>query len=419
MILTHEESESAIIGCILIDEECAYDIFSILSENDFFSHTKKFIFLTIKKMLEEKKKIDIVTVCGEISFDRNAVLEVTNCVQLVTSTSMYRDYCNTIKDHSNKRSIRKLIDQIEKDINKKNSEELLEDISSFLIEKLEKKEKKKSLKDVASSILSKILDSGKEKKYILTGFRSLDSVLYGFSPGQVFIIAARPSMGKTAFATQLLLNITRKNTPSLFLSLEMHQEEIVERMIANIGNIFLSKIKNENLSENDFLNLGIAIDVLNTIPLFIENEKIDNIYKIQQKIRYYKQKHNIQVVCIDYIQLVNSTKKKYQNRNEEIEYIVKIIKTIAIELEITIIILSQLSRAVDTRANRRPMLSDLRDSGSIEQVADVVLMLFRNDYYEKGEKNNILEVDIAKQRNGETKTIALKTMFEVQRVEEL
>jgi replicative DNA helicase len=237
-------------------------------------------------------------------------------------------------------------------------------------------------------------------KGIPSGFVDLDRMTSGFQPSDLIIIAARPSMGKTAFALNVATNVALRagKTVAIF-SLEMSASQLVARMISSEGNIDAQAFRTGNLNEEDWQKVTMAISTLAEAPIFIDDTPGLTVYDIRAKLRRLQAEHGLGLVVIDYLQLISGTRG--DNRQQEISEISRSLKLMAREFDCPIIALSQLSRAVEQRQDKRPMLSDLRESGSIEQDADLVAFLYRDDYYnEDSEKKNIAEVIIGKQRNG-------------------
>ena len=251
---------------------------------------------------------------------------------------------------------------------------------------------------------------------ISSGFYDLDSFTQGFQKSDLIVIAGRPSMGKTALALNISLNIIKNlNLPVLFFSLEMSKEQLTYRLLTHETNINGNRLKTGNLYKDDWVNLNTTIQALSALPLFIDDTPNPSIPDITSKIKkVIFEQTQIGLIVIDYLQLMQNTKFSIANRTQELSQMTRSLKNIAREFKVPIIALSQLSRNVETRTNKRPILSDLRESGSIEQDADLVLMLYRDSYYSSTLPNvsknqkNIVELIIAKHRNGPIGTIELE-----------
>ena len=247
-----------------------------------------------------------------------------------------------------------------------------------------------------------------------SGFEGLDALIQGFQKSDLIIIAGRPSMGKTAFSLNIAINVI-KNTklPVLFFSLEMSKEQLSYRILTTETSISSMRLKSGDLYKEDWLKLTTAIKNLSTLPLFIDDTGNLTIQEIKSKVtKIIFEQSKIGLIVIDYLQLMQNNTFKSENRTQELSQITRFLKILAKEFQVPIIALSQLSRNVETRSNKRPILSDLRESGSIEQDADLVMMLYRENYYNsietKNESKNIVELIIAKQRNGPIGTVKLE-----------
>jgi replicative DNA helicase len=245
-----------------------------------------------------------------------------------------------------------------------------------------------------------------------SGFHDLDSIIQGFQKSDLIIIAGRPSMGKTALSLNIVINVIQSSKlPILFFSLEMSKEQIMYRLLAMETNVNQMRLRNGQLSQNDWIKVNKMVNILSKLPLFIDDTSDLSIQNIRSKIKTLMFEHNqVGLVIIDYLQLMQNSSSKIENRVQELSQITRSLKIIAREFNIPIIALSQLSRNVENRIEKRPVLSDLRESGSIEQDADLVLMLYRKNYYNLNDSDpsNEIELIIAKQRNGPVGTVKLK-----------
>ncbi len=244
---------------------------------------------------------------------------------------------------------------------------------------------------------------------IPTGFRDLDKITAGFQRNDLIIVAARPSVGKTAFALNVAQNVATKTDENVAIfSLEMGAEQLVMRMLCAEGNIDAQVLRTGNLEAEDWRKLTMAMGSLSNAGIFIDDSPGIRINEIRSKCRRLQQEHGRGMIMIDYLQLIMGSGRSGENRQQEVSEISRSLKALARELKIPVIALSQLSRGVEQRQDKRPMMSDLRESGSIEQDADIVSFLYREDYYDKETENqNMIEIIIAKQRNGPTGTVTL------------
>lgn len=242
-----------------------------------------------------------------------------------------------------------------------------------------------------------------------TGFRELDKMTAGFQRNDLIIVAARPSVGKTAFALNIAQNVATKTGENIAIfSLEMGAEQLVMRMLCAEGNINSQRLRTGTLTDEDWGKLTMAMGSLSNAGIFIDDTPGIRISEIRSKCRRLKQEHGLGMVVIDYLQLIQGSGRPGENRQQEVSEISRSLKELARELEVPVIALSQLSRGVEQRQDKRPMMSDIRESGSIEQDADIVAFLYRDDYYNKESENkDIIEIIIAKQRNGPVGTVEL------------
>jgi replicative DNA helicase len=416
-----KEAEQSVIGSILIDKDGMIKIADLLKPEDFYYDIHRIIYeaigdlfnrhdpidlLTLANVLEERKKIDII---GGPAY----LAELTSIVP--TATHIFK-YAQIVK---NKSTLRKMI-KAGSIITACGYEED-EDIES-LLEKSEKevfgisqtflKDRFIHIKEILDKRYEEfaMLHHAEEKdkvKGIPTGYTGLDKILSGFQPSDLIILAARPSMGKTALALSMAQKIaiesTKKRTIGIF-SLEMSKEQLVDRLFCSILGVDSWKLQHGKLSDKDFQNMGEAMDKLNQAPIYIDDSVGMSITQLKAKARRLQMEHGLDLIIVDYLQLMSSGNPSYQtNRVQEISEISRSLKELGRELHIPIIALSQLSRAVELRNPKIPQLSDLRESGAIEQDADIVMMLYRKDYYEENlseEDAGITEVYIRKHRNG-------------------
>ncbi|MCG0314173.1 MAG: replicative DNA helicase, partial [Calditerricola sp.] len=243
---------------------------------------------------------------------------------------------------------------------------------------------------------------------VASGYPDLDRMTSGFQPSDLIIVAARPSVGKTAFALNIAQNVGIRGETVAIFSLEMSAQQLVTRMLCAEGNLEAHKLRTGYLEEEDWERLTMAISTLSKAPIFIDDTPGITVTEIRSKLRRLKAERGLSLVVIDYLQLIQGRSRYAENRQQEISEISRSLKGIARELHVPVIALSQLSRAVEQRQDKRPILSDIRESGSIEQDADIVAFLYRDDYYDpETDRKNIVEVIIAKQRNGPTGKVEL------------
>ncbi|MCM8818376.1 MAG: replicative DNA helicase [Candidatus Omnitrophica bacterium] len=425
------EAEKALLGCMLIDEEAKIKVLENCKKEFFYSETHQKIFTSIAKLFEKGQPCDLVTL-SEILKAENSLEEIggpqylSNLVENVPTSAYVDEYLKIVKE---KYILRVLISTATKIISEAYNyqgevETLLDKAEALIFEVSQHKMKESTypLKNLIKDAIENI-EKIQEKKGYVTGlpslFFDLDRLTTGFHPGDFIVIASRPSVGKTAFACNITLNLNSgvEKIPTLIFSLEMSKEQIVQRMLCCEAKIDSSKLRQGFLSDKDMTNLLLAASRLEKMPIFIDDTPSLNVFELKARARRMKAKENIQLIIIDYLQLMRGTGKA-ENRQQEISEISASLKALAKELNIPVIAISQLSRETEKRADKRPQLADLRESGSIEQDADVVLLLYREDVYNKTEDNTgIAEVIIAKQRNGPTGTVKLVFLKEYTRFE--
>ncbi|MBU1017652.1 replicative DNA helicase [Patescibacteria group bacterium] len=416
-----KEAEQSVLGSILIDKDAIIKIADLIKSEDFYYDAHKMIYevirdlfnrhdpidlLTVANLLEERKQIDTVggpAYLAELTSAVPTSTHVFKYAQIVKNKSTLRKMIkagNTISGcgYSEDADIETLLETAEKEV--------------FGISQTFLKDRFIHVKDILDERYEEFAmlhhsDDSEKVKGIATGFLSLDKILSGLQPSDLIILAARPSMGKTALALSIAqkICIEKKKTVGIF-SLEMSKEQLVDRLFCSILGVDSWKLQHGKLSDKDFQNMGEVMDKLNQAPLYIDDSIGMSIAQLKAKARRLQMEHGLDVVIVDYLQLMSTGTPAYQaNRVQEISEISRSLKALGRELHIPIIALSQLSRAVELRNPKIPQLSDLRESGAIEQDADVVMMLYRKDYYEENlseDEMGITEVFIRKHRNGPT-----------------
>ncbi len=411
------EAEKAVLGSLLIDKEAIIKIADLLYAEDFYHDVHGLIYRAVLDLYERRSPIDLLTV-RSILEDRKQLDLIGGASYLAmlssevhTSTHIY-NYALIVKQKS---TLRKLIksgdlitglgyNQVEP------VEVLLEQAekSLFGVSQASIKEKFIHIKEILNATYDKITelhDPNTRDKYrgVPTGFKDLDYILTGFQPSDLIILAARPAMGKTALALNIAQNIAKTGRSVGIISLEMSKEQLVERMFSSLLAVDSWKIKMGKLSEEDFMRIGAVMDDLYAMKIFIDDSVGNSITELRSKARRLQMEHGLDMIVVDYLQLmtVNGMNGNANNRVNEISEISRSLKSLARELRVPIMALSQLSRAVELRPVKIPQLSDLRESGAIEQDADVVLMMYREDYYEEDtERAGITDIFIRKHRSG-------------------
>lgn len=389
-----------------------------LEPSDFYYESHQIIFKTLMEMLEEGiHTVDLVTLVPRL-MATNALDKVGGIQYLVELGNVpfisdnAEHYAKQIKETSAKRQLYKLSRQITQGVvETKSSEELHEEVQKTL-QQLDTGNKKSysKLNDLLVPTLDDIQDKWANRGKLpglQTGFRDLDLLTNGLKKDELIVIAARPAMGKTALALQIAEAIGRLDKqPVGIFSLEMSKEQLVFRLIGNMALIDISRMARGEINDNDFDSIVKQIPVISQLPLYIEDSFDGSLKSLVAKVRRMKRELNVGCIVIDYLQLLEGSGKKTNNREQEISEISRTLKKLARELGIPIIALSQLSREVEKQANKRPSLSHLRESGSIEQDADMVMFIYRDDYYNAdSEKRGIAEIIIAKNRNGAVGTV--------------
>ena len=412
------DSEKALLGGLLLKGEELHEVQALVRHKDFYSPLHSKIFEAMTSLELNKKPIDIVTLNNELknqNSDYN-LEQVTGLLDAPTTVQHLVHYAKIIRE---KAALRSLISVSQTNIDiaiKENFSSLdtfLDEAEKRVFEATQKKEQApfldtKVLSDQALEDMHNLSLNKGQLTGVSSGFQELDEMLYGFQKGEFYIVAARPSMGKTAFSLNLALNaaIESKKTVAFF-SIEMSSKLIVNRLLATLGQIDQHNLRS-GLKEKDMDNFIQAINVFSKAPIFIDDSDVSP-FDIRAKCRKLKAAKGLDLIIVDYLQLLR-LHEKAETRQVEVGEISRLLKLTSKELDVPVIALAQLNRSVEARTNRRPMLSDLRESGSIEQDADAIMMLYREDYYENAdpEQSNIAEVIITKHRNGPTGTVQLK-----------
>lgn len=430
-------SENALLGMMLLEHKYAIEGILNLKEEDFGDENNRLIFSGLKKLSEKGEPLEVHSLCSILRKDGvyekiggiNKLLELSNSVDNFNSEEFY---VQNIKQYSLLRKLLGAVNNVSKDFETKK----IEDINSFVAEA------EKSLIDVTRTREIKGFSTSKEiitkigsefelnrsgnvvQSEILTGFSNIDKLTGGYKKGNLIIIAARPSVGKTAFAMSLCLqNASTYHKPVAVFSLEMTKEDLMKRALASVSHISYEKISKVDFTNEEYQKIRSSEKILSELPLFIDDNGGNSIDDIVSKCRKLKQDQGeVGLVMIDYIGLIVPSKKKANNRQEEVSEISRRLKELSKEIECPVICLSQLSRQCEMRDDKRPMLSDLRESGSIEQDADQVYLMYRGDYYKNkatidDKKTNIcisedvkqedyssvsiVELNVAKNRNGQ------------------
>lgn len=415
------EAEQAVLGAILLEPSALTTASEILIPEDFYRAAHQKIFRTMLHLSDRGEPVDLVTVTSELA-DANALEEIggvsylTELANAVPTAANVQYYAKIVEEKSILRRLIRTATSIAQDgyTREDEVEDVLNEAERKILEVSQRKNTSgfQNIKDVLVQAYDNIemLHNRKgEITGIPTGFIELDRMTAGFQRSDFIIVAARPSVGKTAFALNIAQNVaTRTGENVAIFSLEMGAQQLVMRMLCAEGNINAQNLRTGKLTPEDWGKLTMAMGSLSNAGIFIDDTPNIRVSEIRAKCRRLKQEQGLGMVLIDYLQLIQGSGRNRENRQQEVSEISRSLKALARELDVPVIALSQLSRSVEQRQDKRPMMSDLRESGSIEQDADIVAFLYRDDYYDKESENkNIIEIIIAKQRNGPVGTVQL------------
>lgn len=411
------DAERTVLGALLLDPEAIIKVSDFLKPEDFYDPTHRMIFQAVFDLYVQHEPIDFVTVSNKLA-DNKKVQDIGGTAFLAelassvpTSSHVYQ-YGQIVKGkavHRNiidagrritglgfeiDRSIPELLDEVEKTV--------FQITNTFL------KDKFVHIRDILDARYEKFAELHETKddsmlKGVPTGFVALDQKLSGLQPSDLVILAARPSMGKTSLALNIAMNAAVKGRKTVgVFSLEMSKEQLVDRLFASMLGVDSWKLQRGKLDDSDFQNMGPIMDEMSKANLFIDDSSASSMPEFRTKARRLQMEHGLDLLVVDYLQLMSTGNSGYAgNRVQEISEISRSLKQVARELRVPVLALSQLSRAVESRPDKIPQLSDLRESGSIEQDADVVMMMYREDYYnEDSDRQNICDVFVRKHRNG-------------------
>ena len=415
------EAEQAVIGSMLTDKDAVISAIEKLKSDDFYREDNKAIYEAILSLYAKSEPIDIITVKAQLvedgKFEQIGGLEYLAVLpEKVPTTANVERYIKIVEEKSILRNLIKVSNEITT-LGYSETEEvdaIMDSAEKKIFDIMQKKNQKgyTPIKDVLIDTFAEIERLYNQKGYVTgvpTGFTDLDQITAGLHASDLVLIAARPAMGKSAFALNIAANAAiRANTPAVVFNLEMSKEQMVNRILCSEAMVDSQKVRTGKIEEADWVKLATALGPLSEAPIYVDDTPGISIMEIRAKCRKLKLEKNIGLVVIDYLQLIQGTGKRGASREQEISEISRSLKILAKELDIPVIALSQLSRAAEQRPDHRPMLSDLRESGAIEQDADIVMFLYRDDYYNPDtEKKNVAEVIIAKHRGGSTGTVEL------------
>ncbi|MBQ7201855.1 replicative DNA helicase [Candidatus Saccharibacteria bacterium] len=410
-------AEKSLLGAILISDKILPEILTIIKPSDFYDEKHKLIFEAMVNLYDRHMPVDLVTLTSELRAGKklNDVGKASYLTELSTyvpTASHATAYAEIVEKMSTRRRLIQAGSQIvntafneDADVN-----ELLGTAEKELFEVSDKTIRSDyiPMEDLLADALDRMEELRKNKgalRGLKTGFRDLDKLTAGFQKGDLIIVGARPAMGKTTFAQNLTYNIASMNGKGvLFFSMEMASNEIIDRMVSDVSGVNNWNIRTGNFTDEEYSKIAEAMDELSELPIYIDDTSSMTITELRNRARRAMYDHNIGIIIIDYLQLIQGSDRYKGNRVQEVTEISRGLKILARELDVPVVALAQLSRNVTGRDNPRPLLSDLRESGSIEQDADLVLFLHRPDYYKQNDDNyeptNVTELLIAKHRHG-------------------
>lgn len=429
VVIPHNvEAEKALLGAILIakDKSIVIDeVNQIIKSTDFYRKANQVIYLTILDLFNTRKDIDSITLTEKLTNTNQlesvgGIAYITDLSNCVPSAVNIKSYANIVRENAIKRELinagQKIIQQAREADGDVDINLVLDNAEKDILEIAKTANNTDRIVEPAEYIMNAFTEI--EKRYnssqdgklfgLDTGFSELNRMTGGLQKSDLIILGARPSMGKTAFALNILANLARKNVSVAIFSLEMSSEQLTNRLFSLYGLIDSNSIRLGKLDGNELERLTLTSTILSGKPLYIDDTADLNMSKLRTKARKLKREKDIKLLVIDYLQLMQGSSRKI-DRQQEISEISRSLKLLARELDITIIALSQLSRAVESRQDKRPMLSDIRESGAIEQDADIVMFLYRDEYYNANTNDKgLTELIIAKHRNGAIGTVNLK-----------
>ena len=419
-----EDAEQAVLGSMLTDNDAVMAAVEVLKEDAFYREDNKIIYQAILNLYSKSEPIDIITLKDELEsmgkFEQVGGFEyLASLPDKVPTTANVQKYIKIVEEKSVLRNLIKTANEIiELGYNPtEDVEDIMDGAEKKIFDIMQSKNTKsyKPIKDVLVESFTNLEKLYNQKQHVTgvpTQFYDLDDKTAGLHGSELILVAARPAMGKTAFALNIATNAAlRANVPVAIFSLEMSKDQLVNRMLCSEAMVDSNKVRTGKLDEEDWTKLAEAIGPLSEAGVYIDDTPGISVMEIRTKCRKLKMEKNIGLVVIDYLQLISGSNKRNGSREQEISEISRSLKVLAKELNVPVIALSQLSRAVEQRDDHRPMLSDLRESGAIEQDADIVMFLYRDDYYNKeSAEKDIAEVIIAKQRGGSTGTVKLYWM---------
>jgi len=432
------DAEYSVIGGLLLSNDSLDKVADILSTNDFYQYAHRLIFEYALKIINAGKPADIITVAESLDISAEltsvgGVAYLANLVQNTPSAANIRRYAEIVRERSLMRQLIEVSSGITESAYNpqgRDVKNLLDDAEAKILNIAESGHRSNqgflSVQQILPGVINRIDDLYQRENQsgvtgISTGFEDLDQLTSGFQPGDLIIVAGRPSMGKTAFSINIAENIALQNKlPIAIFSMEMGASQLVTRMLGSIGKLDQQRMRNGSLEDDDWFRLTSAVGKLNNAPVYIDEGAGLTSFDVRARARrLQRQTGQLGLIVIDYIQLMSGTSdKSNENRATEISEISRSLKSLAKELNVPVVALSQLNRSVEQRQDKRPVMSDLRESGAIEQDADLIIFIYRDEVYNKdSEQKGTAEIIISKQRNGPIGTVRLTFLGEHTRFE--
>jgi replicative DNA helicase len=424
----NNEAEQAVLASLLIDDRASDKVLHILTAGDFYSPLHQYIYSVIQKLIEASSPVDIITLAsyandrGELA-RAGGVEYISALVEIIPNSANVEYYANIVKDKSTLRQLIGVAVEMTENCyaGRDDVAEVVEEAEKRIFSLAEQK-LKADVEPIGEhmrrtfEVLEKLYHRQEDTTGIPSGFIDLDQMTNGFQRSDLIIIAGRPGMGKTAFTLNVALNSAKtiregKDTFGVaFFSLEMSSQQLVQRLLAGESGVSSNKLRSGKFSYEEWTRLTAAAGGLSELSLYLDDTPAITAMELRAKCRRLKREHGLDMVIVDYLQLMGSNKT--ESREQQIADISRSLKALAKEMNIPIIALSQLNRGVESRIDKRPLISDLRESGAIEQDADIIMFLYREDVYNKEKKTGITEVILAKHRNGSTGTVFLEFVGE-------
>ena len=419
------DAEQSVIGSMIMDRDAIVDVSDILTKEDFYSAQNAILYENMIELFKEGMAVDLITLNNRlreknIPEDVAGMSYIADIIAAVPTSANAKYYAKIVADKAVLRRMIKMCEDVEKDcyLDTDDVDGLLETAESGIYKIVQQRNGANdfaSIDSIVLDVIDQIEAASRQNTRVTgvpTGFIDLDNMLTGLHGSELILVAARPAMGKTAFVLNVVDHVAvKKGIPCMAFSLEMSKEQLVTRLLANEGLIENTRLATGNLRESDWEKIAQAASVLNQTNIRIDDNPLLTVADMNAKCRRLE---NLGLVVIDYLQLMTAGGGKGysgENRQQAVADISRMLKIMAKELQVPVLCLSQLSRANEKREDKRPMLSDLRESGAIEQDADIVMFLYRDDYYnEDSEKRNIAECIVAKNRHGETGKVELRWM---------